>query len=100
MIKPGKAHRVPMHCSVPDLFNGDRLDYEALARWITQECRRVKDDACITLANVHLPQPNQYCHDADIDIAVRPIVYSNDLLFELILAMLAESKDRPRGGKP
>jgi hypothetical protein len=39
------------------------------------------------------------CHSDDIDITVRPIVYTNDLLFELILALMNEGQDYPRGGK-
>ena len=99
VIADGEAPRPARHCSVPDLFDGNRLNYEALARWVTQECRRVKGDACIPLAEIRLPQPNQTCHQDDVDISVRPVVYSNDLLFELILGMLAESRERPRGGK-
>jgi hypothetical protein len=99
VIKPGKAPEVARHCAVPDVIAGDQIDYAALARWITEECRAVKGDGCIPLANVRLPQPNQRCDHKAIDISVRPIVYTNDLLFELILGLLNESQKRPRGGK-
>jgi hypothetical protein len=99
ILKPGKAPEIPTHCRFPDVFNNDRVDYAALARWVTQECPRVKGDGCIPLANVRLPRGRGRCESGDIDISVRPIVYTNDLLFELICGLLNEWQPRPRSGK-
>ena len=98
-IKPGKAPDVPTHCRFPDVIAGERIDYAALARWVTQECRRVKGDGCIPLANVRLPRGRERCEPGDIDISVRPIVYTNDLLFEIIVGLMSESQTRQRAGK-
>src|SRR5688572_16130081 len=98
-LKPGKAPEIPTHCRFPDVFDNDRVDYAALARWVTQECPRVKGDACIPLANVRLPRGRGRCESGDIDISVRPIVYTNDLLFELICGLLNEWQPRSRSGK-
>ena len=99
IVKPGKAPEIPTHCRFPDVFNNDRVDYAALARWVTQECHRMKGDGCIPLANVKLPRGRGRCDSGDIDISVRPIVYTNDLLFELICGLLNEWQPRPRAGK-
>jgi hypothetical protein len=99
ILKPGKAPEIPTHCRFPDVFDNDRVDYAALARWVTQECPRVKGDGCIPLANVRLPRGRGRCESSDIDISVRPIVYTNDLLFELICGLLNEWQPRPRSGK-
>jgi hypothetical protein len=52
------------------------------------------------LANVRLPEPDMQYKESNIDITIRPIVYTNDLLFELILELTAGEKSHPRGGKP
>jgi hypothetical protein len=98
-LKPGKAPDVPTHCRFPDVIAGDHIDYPALARWVTQECRRVKGDGCIPLANVRLPRGRGRCESGDIDISVRPIVYTNDLLFEIIVGLMNEGQSRQRAGK-
>jgi hypothetical protein len=98
-LKPGKAPDVPAHCRFPDVIAGDHIDYRALARWVTQECRGVKGDGCIPLANIRLPRGHKRCDYDDIDISVRPIVYTNDLLFELIIGLMNEWQPRQRAGK-
>jgi hypothetical protein len=99
ILKPGKAPQIPSHCRFPDVINNDRIDYPALVRWVTQDCGRVKGDGCIPLANVRLPRGKGRCESEDIDISVRPIVYTNDLLFELIIGVMNEWQPRPRAGK-
>ena len=99
VLRPGKAPEVPHHCRFPDVIAGDHIDYGSLARWVTQECARVRGDGCIPLANVRLPRARGRCEAGDVDITVRPIVYTNDLLFELILGLMDEWQPRQRGGK-
>jgi hypothetical protein len=99
VLTPGKAPDIPCHCRFPDVIAGDRVDYAALARWVTQECRPVKGDGCIPLANVRLPRGYGRCDPGDIDISVRPIVYTNDLLFEIICGLMNEWQPRQRAGK-
>jgi len=47
-----------------------------------------------------LPVEGTYVSEDDIDITVRPIVYTNDLLFEIIVGLLRNEQSAPRGGKP
>lgn len=92
-FREGAAPRKDLQCRVPDLFRGDRLDYEALARHISQGCPEPPRDPCITLANVRLAGPEGHgCDPERIDITVRPIVYTNDLLLEIFLSFLEEGR--------
>jgi hypothetical protein len=98
-LKPGKKPPVDLKCSIPDMVPGLRLDYAALARHVSQGCPEPPDDPCIVLANVRLPLPGAQCAEADIDITVRPIVYTNDLLFEIIIGLLRDPQGQHRSGK-
>lgn len=93
-FEEGGAPRKRLHCRIPDLFRGDRLDYEALARHVSEECPEPPRDPCITLANVRLAGPGGHdCDPERIDITVRPIVYTNDLLLEILLSLLEEGRE-------
>jgi hypothetical protein len=94
-LVPWKAPKIHCLSTVEDLISGGRLNYEALANHITANCAMLSDDCCIPLANLKLPQPGQPASPGDIDITIRPIVYTNDLLFELILAF-PQAQNRPR----
>jgi hypothetical protein len=98
-IRPGKAHRVDLQCEIPGIFAGGKLDYKELANFVTSCCPAVPDDVCIPLANLKLMPAGQTCSHSDIDISVRPIVYTNDLLFELLLGLTSYNQNRPKGGK-
>ena len=83
---------------VQDLIRECPPDYEslhaALAEIVSNHCECCPEDACIPLANicVHLDHDKRGCCCRHIDIAVRPIVYNNDLLFQLLLSMLYEEQ--------
>jgi hypothetical protein len=70
------------------------LDYAALVRWVSQRCPPCPRDPCIPLANLRLQ-----CGDDEagqgpaVDITVRPICFANDLLFQLVLGLIAEPRD-------
>ena len=98
VVREGKAPPVRFDCTVPDLLIGNRINYPALARWISQPCPCVGNDPCIPLANVRRPQPDGLLEATDIDITIRPVVYTLDLLFQLILALTGETQNR-RSGK-
>jgi hypothetical protein len=73
--------------------------YGDLVEWITRNCDPcvdLKTDPCLPLANIRRPAPGGEVKE--IDIAVRPIVYTLDLLFDLILSQGAEPA-RGRGAK-
>lgn len=76
---------------IPDVVSGGKIDYGTLVKWISKKCPPCAGDPCIPLANIHLEGEGEDCHCAhDIDITVRPIVYTNDLLFQLLLSMMQE----------
>jgi hypothetical protein len=91
-FKEGPAPPIRLHCRIPDLFHGDRLDYEALARHVTEGCPEPPTNPCIPLAN--LRPGDDGCDPDRIDTTIRPVVYSNDLLLEIILSLLEEGRDR------
>jgi hypothetical protein len=57
------------------------------------------NDVCIPLANIRLPEGEDPLQVSDIDISPRPIVYSNDLLFDILLTLAGETPTYNRGGK-
>jgi len=72
-------------CQIPHIVSEGRIDYEALVKWVTRErdCLAPPKDPCIRLAHIHFS--DGHCDPDRIDIAVRPIVYTNDLLFDILL---------------
>jgi hypothetical protein len=90
------APRHEPSCRIPNPFGGRGLDYDALANWVTYErrCDRLPRDPCIPLANVGITEPDDTrpCDPDRVDITVRPILASNVLLYELILALLGRER--------
>jgi hypothetical protein len=72
-------------CQIPHIVSEGRIDYEALVKWVTRErdCLTTPKDPCIRLAHIRLS--DGHCDPDQIDITVRPIVYTNDLLFDILL---------------
>jgi hypothetical protein len=99
-LRPGCAPEITAECCADEVVSGGRIDYGQLARWVTKRCCDRAKDPCIPLANVRVPvdDDRHHCHPEDIDITVRPIVYSNDVLFELLTCLTGE-QPKPRGGK-
>jgi hypothetical protein len=94
-LRPRRAHKIHAVSNIEDLVSSGRLNYEALANYITGNCHEVPHDTCISLANVKLPPAGQPAPEDAIDITVRPIVFTNRLLYELLLA-LTSNRQRPR----
>jgi hypothetical protein len=99
-FKEGPAPPIHLQCRIPDLFRGNRLDYEALVRHVSEGCPNPAANPCIPLANIRVGSRGHDCDPDRIDITVRPIVYTNDLLLEVVLSMMAEGgEDEHRGAK-
>lgn len=100
-FQPGKLPDVSTDCSVGDLISGTRINYPALAQYVSAPCPACPDDACIPLANVRVPRDGSNLDPQQIDIAIRPIVYTNDLLHDLMTCLNGKStpQDHARGGK-
>jgi hypothetical protein len=79
---------------IPDFISGGHIDYPQLAKYVTTHgCRQLPKDPCIPLANIRVaPVDDDPCHlqEDDIDITIRPIVFTNDLLFKLLLSLIHE----------
>lgn len=94
----GCGHPGHDRCAFEHIVAGGRIDYDALAKWVTLEkpCADLPRDPCIRLAQVYLWPDEGHRYDPDnIDITVRPIVYSNDLLFDILLGW---QEGESRGG--
>lgn len=75
--------------ALTELINGGTLSYAMLASYVANlSLDDPCPDCCIPLANIRVPDPgNTYDQNQNVDISVRPIVYTNDLLYEIILAI-------------
>ena len=96
--RKGKAPDPPVDDCSGELWSGDKVNRKALAIRVSQCCAGVPCDPCLPLANVRLAKADG-SSSPDVDITIRPIVYTNDLLFELINAQNPDPKMRVRGGK-
>ena len=99
LLRDGKSPEIDLECGVPDFTVNGRLNYYALVERVTRGCPELPADLCIPIANIRLPEGEELLEVADIDISPRPIVYSNDLLFDIILGLVDESPAYNRGGK-
>ena len=101
-LEPGRAPDISVDSSIPNLIKGNNVDYRALVRWVSEPCGGGgRGGACITLANIRLPSGEGSSEGtvelSHIDISVRPIVYSLDLLWELMLSLSHETQNRHSG---
>lgn len=100
VIQDGKVKQPDIDCAVRRFLTGGKLHYDELVRRISDCCPSYAGDCCIPLANVRKPSGNASIIDRSIDIMVRPIVYTNDLLFELICSMSRDQSQTQQNGKP
>lgn len=100
VVRSGKLPDISVDCTVPDLISGCKINYPALARYISGPCPECPDDPCIGLANVRLPEQGSKLTAEHINIAVRPIVFNLDLLHDLLVCFCGKSANHEyRGGK-
>jgi hypothetical protein len=95
-VRDGKAPPVSVDCQIPHLIKGNAVNYRALVDWVSAPCDDC-EDPCITLGNIRRPQGGGTLDANDIDISVRPVVFSLDLLWELVLALTHEAQSRRTG---
>lgn len=93
----GKAPDIAVDSDIPNLIKGNSVNYRALVEWVSASCP-CHSDSCITLANIRRPAEGGTVELSDIDISVRPVVYTLDLLWQLVLALSRETQSR-RSGK-
>ncbi|HYX28639.1 MAG TPA: hypothetical protein VE863_08735 [Pyrinomonadaceae bacterium] len=95
----GPLPPVSVLSKIPNAIANNEVQYDVLANYVTDGCVKPDEDCCIPLANIRIPGPGQKYDQNCIDIAVRPIVYTNDLLYQLILAM-NPAQNHSRNQKP
>jgi hypothetical protein len=94
IFKEGRAKPINIECRIPDFVPREHMDYRAIARWVTDGCAELPVNPCIPLANIRVSGGGHACDEENIDIYIRPIVYSNDLLYEILLSILTEHYQR------
>jgi hypothetical protein len=75
----------------PDVIDGRRINYTAIVDYVTRGCRQPPDDCCIPLANIRL-KDSPAGWEPEPDIGCRQIVYTNRLLFELLMSLVRKEE--------
>jgi hypothetical protein len=92
----GSVPQTKTDCAFPEAASPGVIDYPALATWVTRKkrCLTFSSDPRIPLANIPVAKGGERCHcgPEHIDIGIRPIVFSNRLLFDLLLCLEAEGQ--------
>jgi hypothetical protein len=86
------GHAPERASNFPDVITGRRINYNAIVEYVTRPCRPLPEDCCIPLANVLLRDTGQGW-EPEIDINCRPIVYTNRLLYDLLISLLKEESE-------
>lgn len=80
---------------MPDVIRHNRIDYDELAVWVTNGCPDYPENGDITLANLCFTvndEDMQYeLEQAGIDITYRPLCYTNDVLFLMLLSLMGDA---------
>jgi len=91
-FEAGRAEAPDLSCRFPDVLDHGELDYGALARWITRDCPALPRNPCIPLANVRLDCGQDPCSIDDIDITIRPVVFGNDVLVDILSRIVDQGR--------
>ena len=91
-FEPGCADPIEVSCRFPDVLTSGEIDYRELAKWVTRGCPDPPRNACVPLANLYLDCREDHCDIRDIDITIRPIVFGNMILFEMLTRIVEEEK--------
>ena len=75
-----------------NVVEGGAINYGALVDFVTSSCRALPADCCIPLANVELRETDDGW-EPEIDNSIRPIVYTNRLLYQLINSLTRKSEE-------
>jgi len=100
-VCPGKFQPARTTSRIADVIAGGTVNYAALVNYVTNmNCASPCPVRCLPLANIRIPDPGQtYDPNKSIDLSIRPICYTNDLLYQMILAM-QPGQSQALAGKP
>lgn len=91
LVREGETEAPEPTCGFKNLFDpsaeGHPSLYASLVAQLSTACPTVEGEICVPVARVSLPQAANIITAEHIDINVRPLVYSNQLLFELLLCL-------------
>jgi hypothetical protein len=84
--RPGRLDSCPLP-SPDDLVVDGHVRHRDLIQWVSRGCDGPPQDPCIPLATIRWWHERERCHcgEDDIDISVRPIVFTNRLLAMLLM---------------
>lgn len=98
-FREGCVPKTGADLQIPDVIKGGEFracnfDYDRLVKVVSEECPACPRDPCIPLAEIKLEADEAgHCTGSQggIDITVRPIVFTNDLLYQLLLSLMVEA---------
>jgi len=96
LVRPGRVPEPPHECTLHEAITTQGIKFPELALWVSQECAAPPADPCIPLGDIFIPEDGRI-HQDDVHVDHRPIVYSNDMLYELILGLTEELLKGRRG---
>jgi hypothetical protein len=98
--RPGQApEELYDECVLDDVVSAQGVRFEVLARWVSEGCSPPPDDPSIPLGDILIQEDNT-SRPEDVHTEHRPIVYSNDLLYVLIVRLAEEVlQNRRRSNK-
>jgi len=84
--RSGRAESSPLP-DPEDLVHEGQIRQRDLIDWVSRSCEPCPEDPCIPIATIRIWHDGDACHcgDDDIDIGVRPIVFTNRLLARLFM---------------
>jgi hypothetical protein len=72
----------------------------ALVSRISQSCAQSQGAPCVVLAQISLPEGDASITNEMIDPSCRPVVYGNELLFELLMCLAQQKQDEGPAPSP
>jgi len=75
-----------------DIVEDGEIVYDRLADYVSSSCRSIPDNCCLPLANIELREDHNGWRP-EVDNSIRPIVYTNRLLFHLIDSLARGDED-------
>jgi hypothetical protein len=97
--RPGRVES----CPLPDpdgLICEGQIRHRDLIQWVSRCCDAPPEEPCIPLATIRFWHQHEHCHcgEDDVDISVRPVVFTNRLLAMLLMGQHggANRTSRPR----
>ncbi|SRR6266540_719788 len=99
LVRKGAAPEIKPSCGFQNLFAPQPAGqpsplYSELVKRISQPCPDAQE-ACLVLAQINLPDGNAPITATMINSVLRPLVYNNELLFELLLCLAKQIQPAP-----